>query len=132
MDQLRKSMLTHPKLVWILVLAYTAFNGCFFFPFSNPYHSMDMGRTFTFLVAYGYIGIGFTGVLAKNKLHLVLALSFLFTFIGMGLRYWLEYGEISNVYNFTFTNIILYILVIPIYCTLVYWLVYQLNASSDT
>lgn len=36
-------------------------------------------------------------------------------------QYFLEWGEYSNTINFTIINIISYIIIIIVHCTLVYW-----------
>ena len=60
------------------------------------------------------IGLGFAGLygIAKEKLVYLITLSL--TILGMIFRYILEYGEVSNGYNFTMLNIISYIAIIPI------------------
>ena len=42
---------------------------------------------------------------------------------GMGCRYLLEFGEVSNTYNFTVPNMIVHVLLINILCLACWYLV---------
>ena len=63
----------------------------------------------------------FAGLLDKQKEVRVFLMSFGFTGVGMVCRFILEYGEVSNAMNFTPLNIFLYLVVVPLYCTAIYW-----------
>lgn len=65
----------------------------------------------------------------KYRNTVVLSLSFIFTIIGLGLRYLIEYGEVSNVRNFIPINIALYVIIIPVYCMIVYWAIYRFKTK---
>ena len=45
---------------------------------------------------------------------------FVLTVTGMICRYLLEFGEVSNTYNFTLFNIVSYLVIIPIGTTFAY------------
>ena len=49
---------------------------------------------------------------------------------GMGCRYLLEYGEVSNTYNFTLPNMAIHLFVINAVC-LVSWYKYQDNLGKE-
>lgn len=110
------------KSILLGILIYVAFNGCFMFPFFNELFSFENKDIFSFLVAYAIIGIGLATVFKTNRSNLVFLLTLAFTLIGMLGRYFMEYGEFSNTINFTSVNIFLYSVIVPAYCTMVYWL----------
>lgn len=129
MDKLRENLQKHKLVAWIVVLGYIAFSGCFAFPFSNELFPFDLQKGFMITASYGMIGMCFAGLLEKSKSLIVLALSLLFTIIGLGLRYLLEYGEVSNTINFIPVNIALFVIIVPIYCTVVYWCIYKWGSN---
>lgn len=62
--------------------------------------------------AYYYIG-GLQGVLFNYKgIGKTIVISLGMTLIGFGCRYLLEYGEVSNTYNFTVQNVILHLFLV--------------------
>lgn len=52
------------------------------------------------------------------------------TVIGMGIRFLVEFGEVSNVYNFTIPNIILHILISEV-LILGMWLFHKKRANEN-
>ena len=125
MNELRLNMQKHEKLLWVIALGYTVFNGCFVFPFSNEMFPFDFTKALLVMFGYGMIGVVYVGLLDKGKGISVLVLTLLFTIIGLICRYFLEFGEVSNAMNFIPINIGLYLVVVPIYCTLVYWVIWK-------
>ena len=125
MNIFRENVQKHKTVVWCILLGFLTFFGCFAFPLSTEHSPLDFQKALMFFVGYGYIGICFAVLLNKGKSHLVLFLSFVFTAVGMGLRYALEYGEVSNTMNFIPYNIALFIGIIPIYCVIIYWGFYK-------
>ncbi|MDF2858445.1 MAG: hypothetical protein K0Q87_4296, partial [Neobacillus sp.] len=67
MDQLRETLQKHKWAVWIVLLGYIAFNGCFVFPFSNERFPFDRSKAILFISCYGIIGMCFTGLLKKGR-----------------------------------------------------------------
>lgn len=45
----------------------------------------------------------------------ILFINFILTLLGMGARYLLEYGEVSNTYNFTARNMLLHIVMMVLW-----------------
>ena len=62
------------------------------------------------------------GCLLKT-VPVLLAFNSLYVFVGMGCRYLLEFGEVSNTYNFTAPNIIVHVLLTNILCLVCWYLV---------
>lgn len=125
MDKLRENLQKHKSIAWIVLLSYIIFNGTFVFPFSNELFPFDYKKGMMVIACYGIIGACFTGVLDKGKSFVVLVLTLLFTTVGLLCRYFLEYGEVSNSMNFMLVHIVSYLIIIPLYCMLVYWGIYK-------
>lgn len=125
MSELRLNVQKHKRLLWIMVLGYTVFNGCVVFPFSNEMFPFDFSKALLFMVGYGMIGILYAGLLDHRKGISVLLLTVLLTLVGIMGRFLLEFGEVSNSMNFTPLNLVLFLTIIPIYCTMIYWSIWK-------
>lgn len=128
-DRLIDYIEKHKQITWILLLGYIIFNGCFVFPFSNELFPFSMEKGLMVITGYGIIGMCFAGVLNKNKIFVVFMLTFCFTGIGMICRYFLEYGEVSNTMNFVPINIILFLIMVPVYCVIIYCTINKLKTK---
>ncbi len=111
----------HKKGLKILILAYIVFAGCFSFPIHSEQFQLNFMRLYLFIAQYGIIGTSLAGLYGAKKGKLVYIATLIFTILGLGCRYFLEFGEISNTYNFTLTNIILYLVIIPIAVLITYF-----------
>lgn len=125
MENFRQNLQNHKSIVWMVILGYLVFNGGIIFPFYNELSKLDYEKIVMAIGCYAIIGMCFTGVLSKGKGIMVLAVSFLFTAIGMVGRYFMEYGKVSNTVNFTPANIIMFLIVVPVYCMVVYLVLYK-------
>ncbi|MGM7683308.1 hypothetical protein ACSVDA_14260 [Cytobacillus sp. Hm23] len=123
MEKLISLIQKRKKLFWFITIFYIVFNGCFMFPINrgviNTEGSLD---SFLFVVIIAYVAIAafFVGLLRKKVLTVFL-ITFFLNVVGMGFRYILEYGEVSNTVNFITSNIFFSVLVIPLFVTLVYF-----------
>ena len=70
--------------------------------------------------SYGVIALAFAGIWGPDRERMVYIVTFILTVIGMLCRYLLEFGEVSNTYNFTLFNIVSYLVIIPIGTTIFY------------
>ena len=70
--------------------------------------------------SYGVIALAFAGIWGPDRERKVYIVTFILTVIGMLCRYLLEFGEVSNTYNFTLFNIVSYLVIIPIGTTIFY------------
>ena len=86
---------------------------CGLFPIRSQPYPLDFTKAYLLICSYGIIGLGFAGLYGEAKERTVYPLTLLMTILGMVCRYVLEYGEASNVYNFTMLNILSYIILIP-------------------
>lgn len=65
------------------------------------------------------------GMININRIWVVFLFVMVSDAIGMGSRYILEYGEVSNEINFTLSSTLGYLLIIPLITTLIYLLMYS-------
>ncbi len=107
------------KLFWFITLFFITFTGCFMFPFRN--YLNDFSGYLIYVLYIIYIGLLLIGLI-KNNLIKVYLLTFSFSAAGMGMRYILELGEVSNSVNFTIVNIFTFLLIYPASIALYYYL----------
>ena len=110
----------HPRIPKILVLGYIVFAGCFVFPIRSEPFPLDFQRVYLLAASYGVIALAFAGIWGPDRERMVCVVTFILTVIGMACRYLLEFGEVSNTYNFTLFNIVSYLVIIPIGTTIFY------------
>lgn len=109
-------------IFWIkvLLLAYIVFVGCVAFPISSERFPLDFMKVYLLIASYTMIGIGLAGMYGREKEKLIYLITLGFTIVGMISRYILEYGEVSNTYNFTVLNVFTYIVIIPSFTVIAY------------
>lgn len=107
--------------VKLFLYGYLVFAGCFVFPFRSALFPLDQMKIYLVAGSYGIIGLGFAGLYGRGKGRLLYSASLFLTALGMGGRYMLEYGEVSNRYNFTAFNVISFLAVVPLITTAVYY-----------
>lgn len=119
---------SHPQIPKILTFGYIIFAGCFVFPIRSESFPLDFQRLYLLVASYGVIALALAGIFGPNRGRKVYIVTFLLTAVGMGCRYLLEFGEVSNTYNFTPFNIISYLAIIPIGTMIAYyWIVRKLK-----
>lgn len=131
MNEIRLNAQKHKRFLWPLVLFYSAFHGCFTFPFSNEMFPFDFTKAILIIFGYGIMGILYVGLFDQEREIAVLMLTLFLTIIGLVFRYLLEFGEVSNTINFIPVNIVLFLVLIPIYSTLVYWASWKCYAKTS-
>ena len=110
----------HPWIPKILVLGYIVFAGCFMFPIRSEPFPLDFQGVYLLVASHGVIALAFAGIWGPDREWMVYIATFVLTLIGMVCRYLLEFGEVSNTYNFTLFNIVSYLVIIPIGTTFAY------------
>ncbi|WP_321003115.1 hypothetical protein [Eisenbergiella porci] len=120
----------HPVAVKIFLWLYVVFAGCFVFPVRSEQASLDFTKIYLLIVSYGIIGLGFAGVYGTKKEKVIYPLVLVFTAAGMACRYLLEYGEVSNSYNFIIHNIMAYLALIPLFTVLAYHYIVEYLVSK--
>lgn len=103
----------HSQLPGILLMGYIIFAGCFVFPIRSEPFPLDFSGVYLLVSSYGVIALASAGIFGPGRGRKVYITTFLLTAIGMGWRYLLEFGEVSNTYNFTLFNIVSYLALIP-------------------
>lgn len=103
------------------LLSYVVFVGCFVFPFGSEPFPFDFTKLYLIVASYGMIGLGFAGLYGVKKEKTIYIRVLFLTVLGMIGRYILEYGEVSNTYNFTLWNIISYLAIIPTFTAIGYY-----------
>lgn len=123
MDELQKYIAKYKKVAWIIFSVYMVFNSCFVFPLK--YENLSM-----IIISYGIIAAFFMILLNENKNLKVFILSLIFSILGLICRYFLEFGELSNIKNFTSTNIGLFVVIVPIFCMTTYWSICKIQQKN--
>ena len=118
--KLQQFFKVHPRIPKILVLGYIVFAGCFVFPIRSEPFPLDFQGVYLLAASYGVIALAFAGIWGPDRERMVYIVTFVLTVIGMACRYLLEFGEVSNTYNFTLFNIVSYLVIIPIGTTFAY------------
>lgn len=101
------------KLLWILIVLFVIIAGAAF-PFYNwnkHYSYALTGVTLWLNIAcYIELGIFERRLLPDSAIVKIMLINLGIIIAGMGCRYFLEFGEVSNTYNFTLPNIVFHIL----------------------
>ena len=125
---------THRKIGIALFGVIAIFFGCFCFPFvnltkvlSDAQKQISIINLFTCLIAYTEVGLLSGYLFDKKKIGVVLLINVVHIIVGMICRYFLEFGEVSNTYNFTLPNVAIHIVAILCICICSY-----LHAKKQT
>lgn len=124
MNKLKEFVYEHKKQAIIVGFLFIILLQCCVFPAINRTHNVSYTIALVnFMAAIGICKC--TGDLEAEFLpdgvwRQVLLLNLVLTLLGMSARYLLEYGEVSNTYNFTFRNILLHIVMMVLWSS-VFW-----------
>ena len=124
MNKLKEFVYEYKKQAIIVGFLFIILLQCCVFPAINRTHNVSYTIALVnFMVAIGICKC--TGDLEAEFLPdgvwgQVLLLNLVLTLLGMAARYLLEYGEVSNTYNFTFRNILLHIVMMVLWSS-VFW-----------
>ena len=113
---MKEYILAHKKqLMMIFDCAFLVFIGCFTFPvFQFSKEAPDISRGLNLMItlmAYYEIGLLQNVLYGSKKIGVIAGINLGMTLLGFLCRFLLEYGEVSNTYNFTMPNIALHLLV---------------------
>ena len=104
---------------WVIAI----FFGCFGFPFVNltralgdTQRQISILNLFMLIIAYAEVGMLSGYLFHKKKIIFVILINVAHIIAGMICRYFLEFGEVSNTYNFTLPNIVFHIIIISCVC----------------
>ena len=119
---MKKINLQNHKLIsFILLFGWIFLSGFSIFPLEV--FPLYYPKLFIAISWYGLISIWFTWFWSKGHNLRVFILTFTFTVLGLLCRYLFNYGEISNSKDFTIVNILMYIIIVPLSCTSIYWII---------
>lgn len=106
-------------LFWVIAI----FFGCFTFPFvnltkilSDTQKQISIINLFICIVAYAEVGLLSGYLFHKKKIIFVILINVAHILLGMIARYFLEFGEVSNTYNFTLPNVAVHIVATSCIC----------------
>lgn len=116
------------KIFWFITLFFVSLNGCFMYPLSDYLKDFTGYSIYTLYIIY--IGLLFLGLLRNNTLAVYL-LTLLFTAAGIGIRYFIEIGEVSNAINFTIKNLFTFIFIYPASIALYYYLYLKIYPDKN-
>lgn len=124
----------HKKAVYIVSFLFAVLMGCFTFPVINfNYHQTKWIISFINIMvtigAYSSIGQLEAVIYPDVSVVRILLLNTGLVVLGMISRYFLEYGEVSNTYNFTLLNSSVHIFLTVLWGT-VNWYKYRKQFQS--
>lgn len=125
MKNLQTYINEHKKLLCIIGLLFVVCMECCVFPVGNIKISggMTIGyiNIFTAIVLCKCLGEIEAAMFPKASWVLILLLNLGITIMGMVARYFLEYGEVSNNYNFTLQNMLVHLVIMLLLSTM-FWM----------
>ncbi|MBR2420815.1 MAG: hypothetical protein IKB09_00505 [Oscillospiraceae bacterium] len=105
----------HKRIAAALILSFFLLLTCSSFPVYNLTKDYPATLEFTVLFVnlsvYGYLGAFLTRLCPRARFWQIFLIQIALILGGMLCRYLLEYGEVSNTYNFTPANIVLHLAV---------------------
>lgn len=113
----------YPVIAKVFIWGYVIFAGCFVYPVRSEPYPLDFNKLYLLLVSYGIIGLGLAATYGEKKERRLYPMALLLTIVGMCCRYFMEYGETSNTYNFTMFNIVSYAVIMPVYTVGAYYFI---------
>ena len=101
------------KLLYVIVFVFMILFSCTTFPIYNFTHKISKTLTLiNFIIpiaAFGEMGIIEAGLFPDRPVVKMTLLNLGLVLLGMGCRYLLEFGEVSNTYNFNMINSMVHI-----------------------
>lgn len=132
MGDLRTYIREHKKLFGMLGLVFIVCVECCVFPVGN----FSLGGSLILVLINFATAIGISKCLGEIEAFIfpkvtwlwIFILNFGITILGMIARYFLEYGEVSNTYNFTLKNIVVHMLIMMGFSNIFWW---QTNRKAE-
>ena len=125
MENLQTNIRKHKKLFGIVGLIFIVSLECCVFPVGN----LSLGEDMTIGLINLATAIGISKCIGEIEALVfpkitwlwILVINFGITIFGMTARYFLEYGEVSNTYNFTSKNIIIHMIIMML-LSMTFWM----------
>lgn len=134
MECIRQFVQSHKAVAYGLIFGIVIFFNCFGFPIYN----LNKEWPFFITAEYFYLDVGaaiFSGALlaaqfSQKRIWQIVLLSAALVCGGLACRYFLEFGEASNTYNFTLPNIALHLAAFTGISSLSWWYVAKQSRKS--
>ena len=134
MECIRQFVQSHKAVAYGLIFGMVIFFNCFGFPIYN----LNKELPFFITAEYFYLDVGaaiFSGALlaaqfSQKRIWQIVLLSAALVCGGLACRYFLEFGEASNTYNFTLPNIALHLAAFTGISSLSWWYVAKQSRKS--
>lgn len=115
MEKTRDFIQRHKAISYISGFGVIVFFNCFGFPFYNlnkdwPF-MLTVSKIYIVLAAAWMTGGILCGLFLKKSVAFIIFMTILLSLSGLVFRYFLEFGEVSNIYNFTLPNIMLHLVI---------------------
>ena len=128
MERLKNYVLNNKKILHILIGVFAVFMNCCGFPFYNFIKNFGLGMDIISMIV-SFECFFLTGGMLRYALNdkeyaKVFILTIVYALLGMACRYLLEFGEVSNTYNFTAGNIAFHMF-IGVIVTYIGWFWYK-------
>ena len=107
----------NPAAAKLLMLIFTVFSGCFIFPMTP----LTLGKALLLLGCYGTVALGLAALYGTRKKKLIYPVMLILTAAGILCRYVFEFEEIVEYTSFSFTDVVVYIAVIPAFTAVLYY-----------
>ena len=121
MTKAQKFLENHKRVVGIMGFMFIVCIQCCVFPFYNFTHDVKFFiQLVNFMAAIGIAkctGDLEAAIFPNGTWSVILLLNFILALLGMAARYLLEYGEVSNTYNFTARNMVLHLVFMVLWST---------------
>lgn len=125
MKKLESWFRNHRRIAAASVLLFFVILACSSFPIYNLTRQYSTTLTFTNVFVsvsiYAYLGTFMTRLRPDARLGQVFLIHLAVVLVGMLARFLLEFGEVSNTYNFTPPNIVLHLAVTLSISTVSWW-----------
>ena len=99
---------------------FVVFFACFNFPISSERFPAEWHDYISFISCYAMVALCLYAAYGEDRGPFLFPRLVLFTAFGLLCRYLMEFGEVSNTYNFTLFNIVVYLFAAPVVTLLVY------------
>ena len=134
MECIRQFVQSHKAVAYGLIFGMVIFFNCFGFPIYNLNKEWPFSITAEYLCLDAGAAI-FSGALlaaqfSQKRIWQIVLLSAALVCGGLACRYFLEFGEASNTYNFTLPNIALHLAAFTGICSLSWWYVAKQSRKS--
>ena len=125
MKDIRTAIIKHKKIVCILGLLFVILLECCVFPVGSITHTkwftIGIINLITTVGICKCVGEMEVALFPKASWVMINLLNIGITIMGMVSRYFLEYGEVSNTYNFTPKKIVIHMIIMILLST-VFWM----------